>query len=240
MKFRRRRRIETGSAPSGNTGQMMNLSLFIMLLAFFIVLNSLSSYEEEKMSKVRKSLDVAFSTDAQMEDVAPSLKDDVMRSINEGDTFERLEALFTAQIPSFEVTKSRSRGIMMVQVPYEEFSKAVFALEQVDMTRRPNRFETRKNFFLPTLVSLVQANINGAPTRVEIYLHVDENPARMQNQNPQKMRDAINEVGVFSKALQERGLPEKLLNIGLTKGDPDFVNLVFRKYIPFSPVGDER
>ncbi len=236
MKFRRRRRIQTGSAPTGNAGQMMNLSLFIMLLAFFIVLNSLSSYEEEKMSKVKQSLDIAFSTDARQEDVAPSLQDDLARSLNEGDTFDRLEALFTAQIPSFEVSKSRSQGIMMVQVPHEEFSKAVFALGQVDMTRRPTRFETRENFFLPTLVSLVQANIDGAPTRLEIYVQIDENPARYQNQNPQDMLEVVSDVSKFSKALQERRMPEKLLNIGVAKGDPNFVNLVFRKYIPFSPV----
>jgi flagellar motor protein MotB len=239
MKFRRRRRIETGSGPSGNTGQMMNLSLFIMLLAFFIVLNSMSSFEEEKMSKVKQSLDVAFSTDVQKEDIAPSLKDDLVQSLSEGDTFDRLEVLFSAQIPSFKTTKNRSQGVMMVQVDYDEFSKALSALGQVDMTRRPTRLETRKNFFLPTLVSLLQANIDGAPTRLEIYLHIDKNPARQQNQSPQTMVEAIDEVTVFSRDLQKRGMPEKLLNIGIAKGDPNVVNLVFRKYVPFSPVEEE-
>ena len=235
MKFRRRRRIESGSSPT-NAGQMMNLSLFIMLLAFFIVLNSLSSYEETKMSKVKHSLDVAFSTDAQRTDNAPSLKDDIAKSINEGDTFERLEALFEAQITTYESTKSRSQGIMMVEVPYDQFEKAISALDQVDLTRRATRAETRKNFFLPTLVSLMRANIDGAPTRLEVYLHLNQNPAKMQNQNPQGLSDAIDEVSVFSKALQKQGMPEKLLNIGLSEGDPEFVNLIFRKYKAFSPV----
>ena len=138
----------------------MNLSLFIMLLAFFIVLNSLSSYEEEKMSKVRQSLDIAFSTNVKNTDQAPSVTPDPTRSVNEGDTFERIEALFEAQISSYEVKKSRSRGIMMVDLPYDQFSQAVFALNQEDLTKRPTRQDVRGNFFLPTLVSLMRTNID--------------------------------------------------------------------------------
>ncbi len=236
MKLRRRRRIEVDSSSSSNTGMMMNLSLFIMLLAFFIVLNSLSQYEEAKTAKVQRSVELAFAQDARQEDFSPSVSEDAAKSVNNGDTFERLEALFESEIASFEMSKSTAQGIMQVKVPYDKFKQAITALNQQDLTRNPTRFETRGNFFLPTLSSLMRTNIDGAPTRLEIYLNADDNPARIQNVKPRELNEIIIDAGVFSKALEAQGVPQKLLNIGVSKGDPDFVDLVFKKYEPFSPV----
>lgn len=238
MHFRRRRRIE--SKPSSSTsGQMMTLSLFIMLLAFFIVLNSISSYEEEKTARVQRSVELAFSSSAQQEDYSPSVTPDPAKSINNGDAFERLEVLFESQISSFEMSKSQARGIMIVKVPYTKFSEAMLALDQKDLTKTPSRMDIRENFFLPTLVSLLRTEIDGAPTRMEIYLNVDGNPAKIQNNEPQKLNEVMDKLGVFSAALEKQGIPQKLLNIGISKGDSKFVNLVFKRYVPFSPVKRE-
>ncbi|MCI5060259.1 MAG: flagellar motor protein MotB [Alphaproteobacteria bacterium] len=235
MLRRKRRKIEQAGGGS-NTGQMMNLSLFIMLLAFFIVLNSLSSYEEIKTEKVKRSIELAFAKDARQDDYSPSVREDPVKSVNQGDTFERLEALFESQIASYEVVKSKSRGVMMVTLPYEQFKRAVMAVGQKDLTQYPSRRAIAGNFFLPTLVSLMRANIDGAPTRMEILLHAPENPAQTQNRAPDKMAALINQVGTFSRRLEKQGIPQKMLNIGVSRGDPETVDLVFRKYVPFSPV----
>ncbi len=235
FKRRRRRQNHTGGS-SANSGQMMNLALFIMLLAFFIVLNSISSYEEVKTARVTRSVEMAFSKDPRRDDIAPSVTPDKTQSVNEGDTFERIEALFQGQIASFETTISRSRGIMMVTLPYDEFSAAVMAVGQKDLTKYPSRTDMRGNFFLPTLVSLIRANIDGAPTRMEILFHTKGNPAEIQNQSPAKLGKLIARVGVFSRRLEKRGVPQKLLNIGISQGKPELVDLVFRKHISFSPI----
>lgn len=233
--FKRRRRNRT--IPSGgDAGQMMNLSLFIMLLAFFIVLNSLSSYEEIKTETVRRSVELAFSNDPDIKEDISSTREDPAKSLKEGHTFDRIDALFESQIISFEQTSSKSRGIMMVRVPYEKFSKAILATGQKDLLNYPSRKAVRGNFFLPTLVSLLRRNIDGAPTRMEIMVHTKKNPAEIQNQAPKKIQSVISKVGVFSQRLQRQGMPQKLINIGVSKGDPEFIDLVFRKYIPFSPV----
>ena len=240
MSFRRRRRrIETGSSAAADARQMMTLALFIMLLAFFIVLNTLSSYEEIKTEQVRRSVELAFSNDPQLKDRQTSVKPDPAKAMKEGHTFDRLEALFEAQIVSFEATQSKSQGIMMVRVPYEKFSTAIMALGQKDLTRYPSRRAIAGNFFLPTLVSILRANIDGAPTRMEIITHTKENPAKLQNQAPMDLGKNITQVGEFSRKLIEQGMPNKLVNIGISSGDPDFVDLVFRKYVPFSPVETE-
>lgn len=234
--FKRRRRNRTIPSAGADTGQMMNLSLFIMLLAFFIVLNTLSSYEEIKTEKVRRSVELAFSKDAKTKEELPSTRDDEAKSLKEGHTFDRIDALFEAQIVSFEATKSKSSGVMMVRVPYEKFSQAILAVGQKDLLQYPSRKAVRGNFFLPTLVSLLRRDIDGAPTRMEILVHTKDNPAEIQNQAPKELQNMITKVGVFSQKLEKQGMPQKLINIGIAKGDPEFIDLVFRKYIPFSPV----
>lgn len=235
----RRRRNQTVPESSANSGQMMNLALFIMLLAFFIVLNAISSYEELKTEKVKRSIELAFSNDPDLKDDMPSVRDDPIQSLKEGHTFDRLDALFESEISSFESSHSKSQGVMMVKVPYDDFSKAVMAVGQKNLLQYPSRKNVRGNFFLPTLVSLLRADIDGAPTRMEILINIDGNPAQMQNQQPLKIGSTINTVGEFSQRLQTQGMPQRLINIGITDGDPAFVDLVFRKYVPFSPIEAE-
>lgn len=127
----------------------------------------------------------------------------------------------------------------MVRVPYEEFSRAILKTGQKDLLQYPSRKAVRGNFFLPTLVSIMRRNIDGAPTRMEIMLHTKENPAELQNLAPKKMLDVMTRGGVFSRRLEKQGMSQKLVNIGVSKGDPEFVDLVFRKHVPFSPVTEE-
>lgn len=236
MAFRRRRRRNqnVNNAGGSNAGQMLNLSLFIMLLAFFIVLNSLSSYEEVKSEKVRRSINIAFNKDAK-EDLS-SMRESISESMHEGHTFDRLDGLFQSQITSFESQKSKLLGRMSVQVEYDRFVNAITRPDQIDILRYPTRREIRDNFFLPTLVSLMRANIDGAPTRMEIVFHTNENPADLQNDAPQQLKSRIDDIGLISRTLEAQGLPQKLLNIGIEKGDPNIVELNFIKYVPFSPL----
>jgi len=239
MAFRKRRRRNpnVNNTSGANSGQMMNLSLFIMLLAFFIVLNSLSSYEELKSEKVRRSLNITFNNDAQ--ESLSSSRPSIAQSLSEGHTFDRIEGLFQSQITSFKSEKSKSSGRMNITVEYDRFINAMTQKGQVDIFKYPTRRESRDNFFLPTLVSIVKADINGAPTRLEVVFHTKENPPSLQNENPQKMRDVINDIGRISQILQKQGMSQKLITIGVEKGDPEIVNLNFTKYVPFAPVLSE-
>ncbi|MEM6812205.1 MAG: flagellar motor protein MotB [Pseudomonadota bacterium] len=235
MAFRRRRRIRQNMEQS-NSGQMLNLALFIMLLAFFIVLNSLSSFEEIKLDKVRRSINITFSNDVQESMGSPTKSP--LEEMREGHTFDRLDALFQAQIVSFEKQISKSTGRMNVQVDYDRFMDAVKAEGQIDIYRYPMRREVRDNFFLPTLASIIRSNIDGAPTRMEVVIHTKNNPAEMQNQNPDILKEKINIVGEVSRLFDRRGIPQKLINIGIEQGNPQIIDLYFVKYVPFSPIID--
>lgn len=211
----------------------MNLSLFIMLLAFFIVLNAISSFEEVKVKPALESIEETFSTDVRRQDIKPSVMPDPLQSIHEGDTVERLDALFQAQVRAFNSTKSTRSGVMMVEMPYTDFVDNVTTLGQRELTPQ-NRKNPPLKYFLPTLISLLQSDRKGVPYRMDIILHTPENPAVVQNREPQALLTAINNAGALVARLEAMGMPQKLLGIGVQKGDSANLTLVFRPHVPFS------
>ncbi|MEM6782037.1 MAG: flagellar motor protein MotB, partial [Pseudomonadota bacterium] len=217
--FRRRRRIQPASSGSSPT-QLMNLSLFIMLLAFFIVLNAISSFEEFKVKPIIDSLEDAFATDVRQQDTSPSMMQDPLASIHDGDTLDRIEALFEAQIRTFETTKSKTAGVMMVELELEEFINSIMAVGQRTLTpdnsRNPPQF-----YFLPTLVSILQSDRAGITYRMDMLLHTDDNPAVVQNRDPNAVRELVNQGGIISQRLENIGMSTNVISIGVKEGDVD-------------------
>lgn len=230
MRHRRRRSITQDSTTTPGS-QLLALSLFIMLLAFFIVLNAISTFEEDKLQDVMLSIEDTFSariTEASNE--KPSTAQSDQKSLNEGDTIEQIDALFKAQIPGYEVVKNRQRGMMLVQVPRKEFEDAVKGLGD---KKASSGFSTA---FLPTLVSLMRSEGRGTPYRVDVTYYLEDNPARLQNQQPQRMAETIRNVGGVARQIEGAGLQARLMTIGLQKGNPEMVDLVFQRHRPFNPM----
>jgi len=238
---RGRRRIERGERKSLAT-QYLSLSLFIMLLAFFIVLNAISQYEEEKVNTVVESLEGAFSSKiTQKEDFQPSVTASPEHSVGEGNTPERLEALFKSRIPHNKIIKNDLTGTLHVFVKWEEFKKAVMKLGQQTANAGGNKAQETSStaFFLPSLVALLRADQMSVPYHMDILLNVGDKPAWLQNQEPQKLARIMKEIGVVAVQLEHTGLPAKLMSAGLKKGKEGLAELYFRPHIPFNPLGIE-
>ena len=104
---------------------------------------------------------------------------------------------------------------------------------------RENAKRPPLRYFLPTLISVLQSDRQGFTYRMDMILHSDDNPARLQNTSPQTVRRLTDQAGILSQRLEGVGLPERLMSIGLQKGDPDMMTLFFLRHQPFSPDGDE-
>ncbi len=236
----RRRTVSVGTARSMSS-QILGLSLFIMLLAFFIVLNAISSYEVAKVRPVLQSLGHVFASRLQDEPVQdePSITQSEDTSINEGETTERLQALFNAQLPGHEAVVNQRDGTMYVKVSFEEFEQAVMALGQYDAAD-PQQAKKQegvflKGFFLPTLVSLMRRDIGKVAYRMDMILNIDENPASLQNSQPKRMADLMKSMGDIAGKIEGAGLSKKYISAGLQKGEPGTIELMFRYHIPFDP-----
>jgi hypothetical protein len=235
---RRRRRIAEVQVRS-TSSRVMALSLFIMLLAFFIVLNALSTYEEAKVKPIFESLEAAFASRVDAEgDLRPSVTKSKEHSINEGNTVDRLHALFRSRIPAKDIVKSQHRGTMQVIMGIDEFELIVMSLSE------GRKFGEKQEsgaggLFLPTLVALLRSDQLKTPYHMDIVLNLNNKPAYMQNSEPKKLGLSMKRMSSFSKRIEEAGLPSKLITIGMQEGKEDTIELLFKPHIPFSPVNSD-
>ena len=230
MPIRRRKSIRNDQ-PGAMASQLLGLSLFVMLLAFFIVLNSISSYDEAKVAPLRQSLEQTFAT---LIDQTGNLKPVIAKSpdvaFGEGDTLEQVEGLFKSQIAGTETVTSTARGTMYIRVRKTDFETMVNSIGDKKMPKASQDF-------LATLVSVLRSDQRGTPYRVDIIYNLDDNPARIGNREPGRMAEMVKAVAVIAGKIEAAGLPQKLMTIGLQKGDPDFVELMFSPHTPFDPTG---
>lgn len=238
---KRRRRSSTGTARTMSS-QLLGLSLFVMLLAFFIVLNAISSFEETKVRPIIESLGYTFASriSQQTDDDRPSTREDEDTSLNEGETVDRIKALFNAQLPGHEAVISHRKGTIHIRVPLDDFETAVMALGQrnaLDQKQEGAKFLS--GFFLPTLVALVKTDRTGASYRMDMLLNITDNPARLQNQQPKQMAAIMKSMSRIADKIEAAGLPAKLISTGLQQGEPGMVELLFQPHIPYNPLGNE-
>lgn len=241
MRFNRRRKVSTGTEKT-LSGQLLGLSLFIMLLAFFIVLNAISSFEQTKVKPVIQSIGYAFGSKVSIprhEDSAATVTEKSTNSLEEGDTIDRLEALFNTQIPGTETVVSKEKGLMYVRVPFDEFENAVLMAGQRNAFEDGTSQGQFSRIFLPTMVALLKSDSAAMPYRMDIALQVGENPARLFNDNPQKMKLLSGRLSGLAERMEATGLPDRLMSIGFDQGTDNMVVILFRRHIPYSPLGED-
>lgn len=230
MPIRRRKSIRNDQ-QGAMASQLLGLSLFVMLLAFFIVLNSISSFDEAKVAPLRQSLEQTFAT---MLDQTGSLSPTIAKSqdvaFGEGETLEQVEGLFKSHIAGAELVTSTARGTVYIRVPKSNFESIVNGIGN----KKPAK---ATQDFLTTLVSVLRSDQRGTPYRIDIVYNLGENPARIGNREPAKMAETVKSVAAIAGKIKSAGLPQKLMTIGLQKGDPDFVEMMFSRHSPFDPTG---
>lgn len=227
----RRRKIEQDSGRSLGS-QIPGLSMFVILLAFFIVLNSISVIKEERARPLMKSIESAFATRIDQDVVwQPSSNPSDDLQVREGRTIDKLEAMFSSRISGLEVKKDDNTGTLLLRMKYSEFSDAVSHLDGESSTAQE---------FLRTLVSLLRADMSGYTYRMDAFVQMGSNPASLQNQQPQKMAATMKQMGSVAQTLEQAGLPQKLMSMGMEKGDEGMVELLFRPHVPYNPLGEAR
>lgn len=205
--------------------QFLALSLFLMLLSFFIVMNAISTFDETKVNPRMNSVSLAFSMAPPKENQAPSSMASSRAGAGTGDTFEELDGLFDAHISGFQVAKNRLGTQMYVKIPVGEFENVIRYTK--------SEKEGIVSAFLPTFISMLRADKNGAPYRMDLFLNIPEEAQQYKVNNLDGLNAAVKKVSDYTQSLENKGLPKHLLSAGLKKGDPAFIELVFMKHEPY-------
>ncbi|MCC6598353.1 MAG: hypothetical protein IT559_06155 [Alphaproteobacteria bacterium] len=210
--------------------QFLALSLFIVLLCFFIVLNSISTFEIAKARPVLDSLGLAFRTEnadplhGMRESIPLAQNQDTQNAMSKGSTVQRVEGFFSSQIEGVETKQNRLGTELAVRLAFKDFEK------EINEELTPG---TESKRFLPMLVSLLDTQqMQGVePYRMDMVLETKEKPYSAEGE---KASAAL--VSIAGR-LETAGIPARLMGAGLSAGEAGMLTLYFRRHEPFHPEG---
>ncbi len=211
--------------------QFLQLSLFLMLLSFFIVLNAVSDFEDDKSRPVLNSIALAFSNhpDPNITGAADNDIQTILEEKREGDTLEALKGLFNAHISAFEAKKNRLGTVMHVRVPVGRFRNAI----DFPSISYSDAMIGMQGSFLPTMITLLRSAEHGEPYRMDIILNVAQDPSVYLSNQPGEFAADLRILSGFATSLERSGMPKKMISIGMEEGDSSYLDLYFYQYKPF-------
>lgn len=227
MRYHRRRRIGESGTHLG--GQMMTLSVFIMMLAFFIVLNAISSERQDRSGPALRSVEQTFSVkDESRELSAPDLGGEAEAESGEGDAMDGLDTLFRAVLPGVKTERDGTRGVLHVRMTLEALAAALAQIENVKLPEE-SVYRWKPGSFVDTLVGIVALSEKGVSLRMDLLLNLPAEPADMRPGDPAALAAAMREAGRIGALLEGAGLSPENLSVGLRQGQPRTVDIYFRE-----------
>jgi hypothetical protein len=209
---------------SGESSQLLALGLFIMLLAFFIVLNSLSTFDEKTAAPVLASLERTFAPRVYRQDVGQTQVMAPAQGSQDGSSLERISGMFSARIPGTEVARERE-GILHVRVPTRELFNAISALSVISEYDK-DEFVAYRDIF----VAVVAAQDTKQPLRMDFTVNLPSNPSDAEKGTKNLTAQTVKETSDMAAILQKNGLPLHLYSFAYRKGIRGKTNITFSPY----------
>lgn len=197
----------------GNASVAMFLALYLLLLAFFIVLNALSTLEESRIKKVLNSLQVTFAEFLDPTDLSV-FTSSVGDVIGPKEFTDHLTGLFEAAIPAGRVEMVEPGELLQMQTAADSLflvgsaemrsaHRALIGRLVAAMSRAPDGYRYAMDF----IVNVPPAEGGGLPADLD----------GLQAQRAMAMVDIM----------VDHGLPQHLLTIAVAPGDTPIVTLRF-------------
>ena len=219
------------TANAGSGSQILALGLFLMLLAFFIVLTTLSTFDEEQAAPVLASLEKAFAPRVYRQDVAQTTIAAPAESNNLGTSLERIAGLFRTRIPGTKVHAERA-GILHVAVKTSDLFEAI---EQSQSPPTSNSNNAKNIGFRDIFVAVLMSQKTEMPLRMDVLINLPKNPADKKNAQKNLTVKQIQDVAKIAAMLQKQGLPLHLYSFSYGKGAQGIIDITFSVYESYSP-----
>lgn len=216
-------RIRPPRPPTGRSDivQYMSLSLMILLLAFFIVLNAISSFQADKISPRLESIDRKFATKAKGGESFPARVAAPASKEGAGEVFDLIEETLKSQGIPFEAQRLSGNSALFVRLPEERFM-------YLTGTAANDRQKTEKNIFLGKLVMLTMPASATAPRhRIRVMIATGDSPARLAKDDATRFAARVALADRIASRLMFNGLDPATLSLGLAPGRAGFIDLYF-------------
>jgi hypothetical protein len=198
---------------SENTGPKTGtlfLSLFLLILAFFIVLVSISRVQDSKTNAVKQSLGTTFTKvmDSSVSDFTVKDSDDPA-----GKEFqEEITTIFTTHLQVAKVEITKPGKLMIARMPVS----AVFLENTSELN--PEIFE-----FLDRTVAILGSRPAGTHFDMQFIVGVPDGILSVEQTIEMK------QAGSFAREILTRGAPPDSLSAGIMPGDPE--QIIMRFYV---------
>jgi flagellar motor protein MotB len=187
----------SGDRPEGGEGAtILYLGVFILLLAFFILLNSISHFHEEKVGAVIRSVDDAFSTQALLTG-SPGDRQQTRREAARA--LQDLGDLIRAELPLAKVEAGTETGTLHVTLP----AANLFAGD--GLTIRPSQ---------QALMDRIARALENRPRGVSVRAEFLFATKGVEDKAPLVAR-----AGALARAVSALGANPAWLSVGLEKGE---------------------
>ena len=200
------------SSVQVGTSQLF-LSLFLLLLAFFIFINSVSTYKEKKTTDVVESIRASFPAVVSSKQLFQlrSLK----KSVVSPTVFNELDELFQHLFRDRKLKISFDNKIAQIDIPVNLIFEKATAV-------RLDKLET----LLVRLAAIIVRAENEYPLGTEIVFGYEGTlEEKFENQLTQER------CSVIMSILLEKTVPKGSVAVGLETGNPDFLRFKFRSLI---------
>ena len=200
------------SSVQVGTSQLF-LSLFLLLLAFFIFINSVSTYKEKKTTDVVESIRASFPAVVSSKQLFQlrSLK----KSVVSPTVFNELDELFQHLFRDRKLKISFENKIAQIDIPVNLIFEKATAV-------RLDKLET----LLVRLAAIIARAENEYPLGTEIVFGYEGTlEEKFENQLTQER------CSVIMSILLEKTVPKGSVAVGLETGNPDFLRFKFRSLI---------
>jgi len=199
------------STPPNNSGNLIFLSLFLLLLAFFILLNALATIEETKARKVLTSVATTFRSVVDFKTDAQILISDLGPTPQAYEVLDALQQLLITSAPIIKVEKLTRGQIMEMTLTVNELFLGGQAVLRAD----------REPLFDRTSLLLGLASGGGA-TEIQVVLGVARDQADLTTPEG---RLAVDRAGNLAAAFVDRETPEDRVVVGVQEGDPKMLRV---------------
>lgn len=213
---------ETGSKKQ----ELLFLALMVLLLAFFIVLQSMSVPQLDKQEKALKSIEQTFQYDDELilihGDNVSSQQDD---KIGFPDQIKDIGDLFETKMQLVKVTKASQGNVMMVELPIDELfdhnSDHLLPISQPILNRVANALRVQRSdgFY-----------------KMDFYLM---RPLRKEYTTEQRQLD-IARAGKIALYMTNLNVDSSRIGIGIQIGDPSTVRFIFHQSAPLVRKSNEQ
>lgn len=187
----------SGDRGEGGEGAtLLYLGVFILLLAFFILLNSISHFHDEKVGAVIRSVDDAFSTQALLTG-SPGDRQQTRREAARA--LQDLGDLIRAELPLAKVEAGTETGTLHVTLP----ASNLFAGD--GLTIRPSQ-----QALMDRIARALENRPRGVSVRAELLF---------ATKGAEETAPLVARAGALARAVAALGANPAWMSVGLEKGE---------------------